>query len=150
MVEATKDKVSNVEDCALLEDFEDDFKEISGFPPKTDIDFSINRVSRVTPISKTPYRMITPELKKLHMQVKYLLNKGYIHPIFLPWGTLVLFVKKKDGMMILCINFRKLKKVTVKNKYPLPRIDDLFDQLRGAQIFSNIDLRSGYHQVRIK
>jgi hypothetical protein len=94
--------------------------------------------------------MSTPELKELQMQLEELLKKGYICPSVSPWGAPVLFVKKKDGMLRLCIDFRKLNKVTVKNKYPLPRIDDLFDQLRGAQIFSKIDLRYGYHQVRIK
>jgi hypothetical protein len=79
-----------------------------------------------------------------------LLNKGYIRPSVSPWGAPVLFVKKKDGIFRLCIDFRQLKNYTIKNKYPLPRIDDLFDQLRGENIFSKIDLRLGYHQVRIK
>jgi hypothetical protein len=103
-----------------------------------------------TPISKNLYRMSTSELKKLQMQLEELLKKGYIRPSVSPWGALVLFVKKKDGTLRLCIDFRKLNKVTVKNKYPLPRIDDLFDQLKYAKIFFKIDLRSGYHQVRIK
>jgi hypothetical protein len=101
------------------------------------------------PISKTPYRMSTPELKELQMKLEELLKKGYIRPSVSPWASPVLFVKKKDGTLILCINFRQLNKVTVKNKYPLPRIDDLFDQLKDEKIFSKIDLRSGYHQVRI-
>jgi hypothetical protein len=84
------------------------------------------------------------------MQLEELLKKGYIRPSVSPWGAPVLFVKKKDGTLRLCIDFRQLNKVTVKNKYPLPRIDDLFDQLKDAKIFSKIDLRSGYHQVRIK
>jgi hypothetical protein len=103
-----------------------------------------------TPVSKTPYRMSTPELKELQMQLEELLKKGYIHPSVSPWGAPVLFVKKKYGTLRLCIDFRQLNKVTIKNKYPLPRIDDLFDQLKDAKIFSKIDLRSGYHQVRIK
>jgi hypothetical protein len=107
-------------------------------------------MSGATPISKTPYRMSTPELKELQMQLEEILKKGYIRPSVSPWGAPVLFVKKKDGTLRLCIDFRQLNKVTVKNKYPFPRIDDLFDQLRGARIFSKIDLRSGYHQVRIK
>jgi hypothetical protein len=101
-------------------------------------------------MSKTPYRMSTPELKELQMQLEELLKKGYIRPSVSPWGAPVLFMKKKDGKLILCIDFKKLNKVTVKNKYTLPRIDDLFDQLKDAKIFSKIDLRSGYHQVRIK
>jgi hypothetical protein len=102
------------------------------------------------PISKTPYRLSTPELKKLKMQLEEILNKGYIHPSVSPWGASVLFVNNKDGTLRLCMDFRQLNKVNVKNKYPLPRIDDLFDQLKNAKIFSKIDLRYGYHQVIIK
>ena len=94
--------------------------------------------------------MSTPELKELQMQLEELLKKGYIRPNVSPWGDHVLFVKKKDGTLRLCIDYRQLNKATVKNKYPLPRIDDLFDQLRGSKVFSKIDLRSGYHQIRIK
>jgi hypothetical protein len=103
-----------------------------------------------TPLSKTPYRISTPELKEFQMQLEELPNKGYIHPSVSPWGALVLFVKKKDGTLRLCMDFRQLNKVIAKNKYHFPRIDDLFDQLKNARIFSKIDLRSGYHQVRIK
>jgi hypothetical protein len=102
-----------------------------------------------TLVSKAPYRMSMPELKELQLQLEELLKKGYIHPSVSPWGAPVLFVKKKDGTLRLCIDFQQLNKVTVKNKYPLPRIDDLFDQLKDEKIFSKIDLRSGYHQVRI-
>jgi hypothetical protein len=102
------------------------------------------------PVSKDPYRMSTPELKELQLQLEEILKKGYIRPSVSPWGALVLFVKKKDGTLRLCIDFRQLNKVTVKNKYPMPRIDDLFDQLKDVKIFLKIDLRSGYHQVRIK
>jgi hypothetical protein len=94
--------------------------------------------------------MRTSELKELQMQLEEILNKGYIHPSVSPWGIPVLFVKKKDRTLIFFIDFRKLNKVTIKNKYHLPRIDDLFDQLKDARIFSNTDLRSIYHQVRIK
>jgi hypothetical protein len=104
----------------------------------------------VSPVSKTPYKMSTPEMKELQMQLEELLKKGYIYPSVSPWGALVIFVKKKDGTLRLCIDFRQLNKVTIKNKYPFPRIDDLFDQLKGERIFSKIDLRLGYHQVRIK
>ena len=105
---------------------------------------------RAALVSKTPYRMSTPELKELQMQLEELLKKGYIHPSVSRWGATILFVKNKDGMLILCIDFRQLNKVIVKNKYPLPRIDDLFNQLKDARIFSKIDLRSVYHHVRIK
>jgi hypothetical protein len=98
-----------------------------------------------TPMSKTPYRMSTPYLKELKMQLEELLNKGYICPSMSPWGALVLFMKKKDGTLRLCIDSRQLNKVTVKKKYHLPRIDDIFDQLKDAKIFSKIDIRSGYH-----
>jgi hypothetical protein len=101
-------------------------------------------------VSRTPYRMSTPELVELKLQLKEMMDKGYIWPSVSPWGAPVMFVKKKDGTIRLCIDYRQLNKVTIKNKYPLPRIDDMFDQLGGASIFSKIDLRSGYHQVRIK
>jgi hypothetical protein len=104
----------------------------------------------VAPVSKTPYRMSTPELKELQMQLEELMKKGYICPNMSPWGAPVLIVKKNDETLQLCIDFRQLTKVTVKKKYPLPMIDDLFDQLKDENIFSKIDLRSGYHQVRIK
>ncbi|KAL0552395.1 hypothetical protein IC582_011504 [Cucumis melo] len=94
--------------------------------------------------------MAPAELKELKVQLQELLDKGFIRPSVSPWGAPVLFVKKKDGSMRLCIDYRELNKVTVKNKYPLPRIDDLFDQLQGATVFFKIDLRSGYHQLKIK
>ncbi|KAL4025930.1 hypothetical protein IC575_014336 [Cucumis melo] len=94
--------------------------------------------------------MAPAELKELKVQLQELLDKGFIRPSVSPWGAPVLFVKKKDGSMRLCIDYRELNKVTVKNRYPLPRIDDLFDQLQGATVFFKIDLRSGYHQLRIK
>jgi hypothetical protein len=150
MEEATKDKVASIEDHPVLRDFGDIFRQIPEFPPKINIDFSIDLVPGVAPMSKTSYIMGTPELKELHMQLEELLKKGYIRPSVSPWGALVLFVKNKDGTLRLCIDFRKLNKVTIKNKYPLPIIDDLFDQLKGARIFSKIDLRSSYHQVMIQ
>jgi hypothetical protein len=119
-------------------------------PPRREIDFSIDLVPRATSVSKTPYRMSTLELKELQMQLEEFLKKGYIRPSVSPWGALVLFVRNKYGTLRLCIDFRQLNKCTIKNKYPLPQIDGLFDQLRGENIFSKIDLREGYHQVRIK
>jgi hypothetical protein len=150
MEEAPKDKIPNMEDHAVLEYFEDVFKEVPRLPPKRDIDFSMNLMLGAALVSKSPYIMSKPKLKELQMQIEELLKKGYICPSVSPWGALVLFVKKKDGTLRLCIEFRQLNKVTIKNKYALPRIDDLFDQLKDAKIFSKIDLRSGYHQVRIK
>ena len=119
--------------------------EILGLPLKRDTDFTIELMPGATPVSKAPYRMSTPEMLELKMQLQELLDKKYIHPSVSPWGAPVLFVKKKDGTLRLCIDYRQLNKVTMKNKYPLPRIDDLFDQMRGAKVFSKIDLRSAYH-----
>jgi hypothetical protein len=124
-------------------------KELSVMPPDHDIEFMIELKPGTTPIYKTPYRMATPELAELKEHVKELLEKGFIHPSSSPWGAPVIFVPKKDGTQRLCVDYRALNEVTVKNKYSLPRIDDLFDQLRGACVFSNIDLRSGYHQLKI-
>jgi hypothetical protein len=150
MEETPKDKVSNIEYYAVLKEFEDVFKEITILPPKRDIDFSINLMPGPTPVAKIPYRMSTPELKVLQMKLEELLKRGYIRPSVSPWGAPVLFVKKNDGTLRLCIEFRQLNKVNVKNNYPFPRIDDLFDQMRDEKIFSKINIRYGYHQVRIK
>jgi hypothetical protein len=114
-------------------------------PPNRDIDFYIDLMSGAALVSKTPYRMGTPKLKELQMQLEEFLKKGYLHPSVSPWGDPVLFVKKKYGTLRMCIDFRQLNKVTIKKKYPFPRIDDLFDQLKGERIFSKIDLRSRYH-----
>ena len=100
-------------------------------------------------ISKTPYKMAPTELRELSNQLQELLDKGFIRPSVSPWGVLVLFIKKKDGSLRLCIDYQMLNQITIKNKYPLPRIDDLFDQLQGDSVFSKIDLRSDYHQLRI-
>jgi hypothetical protein len=131
MEETPKDKVPNLEYHAVLEEFEDVFKEVPRLPPKRDI----NLMPGAAQLSKTPYRMSTPELKELQMQLEELLKKGYISPSVSPWGAPVLFVNKKYGTLRLCIDFRQLNKVTMKNKYPLPRIDDLFDQFKDAKIF---------------
>jgi hypothetical protein len=125
MEETPKYKVSNIEYYAVQKEFEDVFKEIPGLPPKIDIDFSIILMLGAAPVSKTPYMMSRPELKELEMKLEELLENGYISPSVSPWGAPILFVKK----------------VTVNNKYPLPRTDDLFDQLKGEKIFSKIDLR---------
>jgi hypothetical protein len=102
------------------------------------------------PIYKRPYRMATQQLAELKEHIKELLEKGYICPSSSSWGATLIFVSMKDGTQRLCIDYRALNEVTIKNKYPLPRIDGLFDQLRGACVFSNIDLRSGYHQLKIQ
>ena len=133
--------------CEFLDVFPE---ELPGLPPHKEIEFCINVVSDTAPISMPPYRMAPAELRELKEQLQELLDKGFIRPSTSPWGAPVLLVKKKDGTLRLCIDYRELNKVTVKNKYPLPRIDDLFDQLQGEQYFSKIDLRSGYHQLRIR
>jgi hypothetical protein len=122
---------------------------LSGMPPDRDIEFVIELKPGATPIYKTPYRMATPELAELNEHIKELPENGFIRPSSSPWGAPVIFVPKKDGTQMLCMDYRALNKVTVKNKYPLPRIDDLFNQLCGACVFSKIDLRSGYHQLKI-
>ncbi|KAL0546686.1 hypothetical protein IC582_016598 [Cucumis melo] len=135
----------------VVRDYPDVFpEELPGLPPHREVQFSIELEPGTVPISRAPYRMAPAELKELKVQLQELLDKGFIRPSVSPWGAPVLFVKKKDGSMRLCIDYRELNKVTVKNRYPLPRIDDLFDQLQGATVFSKIDLRSGYHQLRIK
>jgi hypothetical protein len=147
-IEGTK---PSPDDHSLLREYRDMFpEEVSGLPPRRDIDFQIELAPGAVPVSRTPYRMSTPELVELKLELKEMMDKGYIRPSMSPWGAPVLFVKKKDGTLRLCIDYRQLNKVTIKNKYPLPRIDDLFDHLGGASIFSKIDLMSGYHQVRIK
>jgi hypothetical protein len=122
----------------------------SGLPPQREVEFGSECVPGTNPISKAPYRMASSELKKLKEQLQELLDKGFIHPSTSPCGTLVLFVKKEDGSMRMYIDYRELNKVTIKNRYPLPRIDNLLDQLQGARIFSKVDLHSGYHQMRVK
>ena len=125
-------------------------EELPGLPPDRAISFGIELLPGTAPVSKAPYRMAPAELKELQTQLQELLERGFIRPSHSPWGAPVLFVKKKDGTFRMCIDYRELNKVTIKNKYPLPRIDDLFDQLKGVAIFSKIDLRSGYHQLKIK
>ncbi|KAL0548854.1 hypothetical protein IC582_013330 [Cucumis melo] len=135
----------------VVRDYPDVFPEgLPGLPPHREVEFAIELEPGTVPISRAPYRMAPAELKELKVQLQELLDKGFIRPSVSPWGAPVLFVKKKDGSMRLCIDYRELNKVTVKNRYPLPRIDDLFDQLQGATVFFKIDLRSGYHQLRIK
>nr|KYP76432.1 Retrovirus-related Pol polyprotein from transposon 17.6 [Cajanus cajan] len=115
-----------------------------------DVEFSIDLVPGAGPVSVAPYRMAPAELVELKKQIEDLLEKQMVRPSVSPWGAPVLLVKKKDGGARLCVDYRQLNKLTIKNKYPLPRIDDLMDQLRGASVFSKIDLRSGYHQIRVK
>jgi hypothetical protein len=120
-------------------------EELPGMSPEREVEFYIDLIPGTVPIAKRPYRMAPTKLAELKLQIIELQQKGYIRPNSSPWGAPVLFVTKKDGSMRMCIDYRSLNEVTIKNKYPLPRIDDLFDQLQGAKYFSKIDLRSGYH-----
>ena len=128
--------------CEFLDVFLDD---LPGMPPDRDIEFVIVVLPRTAPISKRPYRMAVNELEERKKKLKELLDKNFIRPSSSPWGAPVIFVEKKDGTQRMCVDYRSLNEVTIKNKYPLPRIEDLFDQLRGARVFSKIDLRSSYH-----
>ena len=122
-------------------DYPDVFpKEFLGLPPQREIEFAINVVPGATQASITPYKMAPVELKELKLQLQELLEKGFIHPSVSPWRAPVLFAKKKDITLSLCVDYRQLNKTTVKNRYSLPRIDDLFDQLKGASVFSKIEL----------
>ena len=141
----------SLSDIPTVCDYPDVFlEELPRLPPQREIDFRIDVVPGATLASITPYKMTPVELKELKLQLQELLEKGLIHPSVSPWGAQVLFVKKKDGKLRLCVDYRQLNKMTVKNKYLLPRIDDLFNQLKGVSVFSNIDLRFRYHQLRIK
>ncbi|KAK3124892.1 hypothetical protein QOZ80_7BG0595680 [Eleusine coracana subsp. coracana] len=123
---------------------------VLGMPPDRDIEFVIDLIPGTAPISKRPYRMPVNELVELKKQLHEMLEKGFIRPSSSPWGAPVLFVEKKDKTQRMCVDYRSLNDVTIKNKYPLPWIEDLFDQMKGACVFSKIDLRSGYHQLRIR
>ena len=132
-------------------EYEDIFPdELSGLPLLRDVDFCIELHLGTSPISMTPHRMALVELQELKVQLQELLDKGFIRPSTSPWGAPVLFAKKKDKTLRLCIDYQQLNRVTIKNRYPLPRIDDLFDQLRGTRVYSKIDLRTSYHQLRVR
>ncbi|GJT89418.1 putative reverse transcriptase domain-containing protein [Tanacetum coccineum] len=124
-------------------------EDLPGLPPTRQVKFRIDLVPGAAPVARAPYRLAPSEMKELSEQLKELSDKGFIRPSSSPWGAPVLFVKKKDGSFRMCIDYRELNKLTVKNRYPLPRIDDLFDQLQGSSVYSKIDLRSGYHQLRV-
>jgi hypothetical protein len=135
----------------VVNEFPDAFPdELPGMPPDREIEFVIQLKPDTTPIYKTPYRMATPELAELKEHIKELLEKEFIRPRSSLWGAPVIFIPKNDGTRRLCMDYRVLNEVIIKNKYQLPRIDDMFDQLRGACVFSKIDLQSGYHQLKIR
>ncbi|GKC27438.1 putative reverse transcriptase domain-containing protein [Tanacetum coccineum] len=144
-------KEKRLEDVPVIRDFPEVFPdELPGLPPPRQVEFRIDLILGAAPVARAPYRLAPSEMKELSKQLQELSEKGFIRPSSSPWGAPVLFVKKKDGSFRMCIDYRELNKLTIKNRYPLPRIDDLFDQLQGSSVYSKIDLRSGYHQLRIR
>ncbi|GJW77015.1 putative reverse transcriptase domain-containing protein [Tanacetum coccineum] len=145
-----KSDEKRLEDVPTVRDFPEVFPEdLPGLPPTRQVEFQIDLVPGAAPVARAPYRLAPSEMEELSTQLQELSDKGFIRPSSSPWGAPVLFVKKKDGSFRMCIDYRELNKLTVKNRYPLPRIDDLFDQLQGSSVYSKIDLRSGYHQLRV-
>ena len=124
--------------------------ELPGLPPRRVVEFGIELHPGISPISMTPHRMAPVELQELRVQLQELLDKGFIRPSTSPWGAPVLIARKRGKTLRLCIGYRQLNRVTIKNRYPLPRIDDLLDRLSGARVYSKIDLRTGYHQLRVR
>ncbi|GJY95147.1 putative reverse transcriptase domain-containing protein [Tanacetum coccineum] len=146
-----KSKKKQLEEVPIVKNFPEVFPEdLPGLPPTRQVEFHIDLVPGAAPVARAPYRLAPSEMKELADQLQELSDKGFIRPSSSPWGAPVLFVKKKDGSLRMCIDYRELNKLTVKNRYPLPRIDDLFDQLQGSSVYSKIDLRSGYHQLRVR
>jgi hypothetical protein len=144
-------KVTTLEEILVVQEYPDVFqKQLRGMPPDRDIEFLIKLLPGTPPISKRSYRMPINELVEFKKQLAEPQAKGFIQPSSSPWGAPVLFVEKKDGTQRMCVDYRSLNEVTIKNKYPLQRIEDLFDQMKGASVFSKIDLRSGYHQLKIR
>ncbi|GJT38673.1 putative reverse transcriptase domain-containing protein [Tanacetum coccineum] len=149
--EEDKSERKQIKDVPIIRDFPEVFPEdLPGLPPARPVEFQIDLIPGAAPVARAPYRLAPSEMKELSDQLQELSDKGFIRPSSSPWGAPVLFVKKKDGSFRMCIDYRELNKLTVKNRYPLPRIDDLFDQLQGSSIYSKIDLRSGYHQLRVR
>jgi hypothetical protein len=146
-----KGVAEGLEHLSVVREFADVFpKELPGMSLERELEFTIDLKPRTEPITRTPYWMSTPQLHELKMQLKELLDLGLIRLSVSPWGSPIIFIQNKDGSWKLCIDYRQLNKAMIKNQYSLPRIDDLFDQMKGAMVFSNIDLMSGYHQLRIK
>nr|GFA72935.1 putative reverse transcriptase domain-containing protein [Tanacetum cinerariifolium] len=146
-----KSEKKRLEDVPIVQNFPEVFPEdLPGLPPTRPVEFQIDLVPGAALVAWAPYRLAPSEMKELAEQLKELYDKGFIRPSSSPWGAPVLFVKKKDGSFRMCIDYQELNKLTVKNRYPLPRIDDLFDQLQGSSVSSKIDLRSGYHQLRVR
>nr|GFA81098.1 putative reverse transcriptase domain-containing protein [Tanacetum cinerariifolium] len=146
-----KSKEKRPKNVPIVQDFSKVFPEdLPGLPPTRQVEFQIDLIPRAAPVARAPYRLSPSEMKELSDQLQELSDKGFIRPSSSPWGASVLFVKKKDGSFWMCIDYWELNKLTVKNRYPLLRINDVFDQLQGSSIYSKIDLRSGYHQLRVR
>ncbi|GJY37910.1 hypothetical protein Tco_0424274 [Tanacetum coccineum] len=146
-----KSDEKKLEDISVVKEFPDIFLEdLPGLPPVRQVEFQIDLIPGASPIARTPYRLAPLEMQELCNQLQELTDQGFIRPSPSPWGALVLFVKKKNGSFRMCIDYRELNKLTIKNRYLLPRIDDLFDQLQGSSVYSKIDLRSDYHQLRVR
>ncbi|GKB94351.1 putative reverse transcriptase domain-containing protein, partial [Tanacetum coccineum] len=146
-----KSEEKRLEDMSIVRDFLEVFPEdLPGLPPTRRVEFQIDLVPGAAPVARALYRLAPSELQELSTQLQELSDKGFIRSSSSPWGAPILFVKKKDGSFWMCIDYRELNKLTVKNRYPLLRIDDLFDQLQGSSVYSKIDLRSGYHQLRFR
>ena len=144
-------KGMSMEEIPVVREYPDVFpEELTELPPDRDIEFVIELMPGAGPVAKSPYRMSADELDELKKQLKKLQEQGFIRPSASPWGSPVLFVDKKDGTKRMCVDYRTLNSMTIKNRYPLPRIDDLLDRLRKAKFFSKIDLRSGYYQMKIR
>ncbi|GKD53947.1 putative reverse transcriptase domain-containing protein [Tanacetum coccineum] len=140
-----------LEDIPVIHEFHGVFlKDLLGLPPSREVEFRIDLILGAMPVAKSPYRLAPTEMQELSNQLKELQDKGFIRPSSSPWGAPVLFVKKKDDSFHMYIDYRELNKLTINNLYPLLRIDDLFNQLQGSRYFSKIDLRSGYHQLRVR
>ncbi|GJW48497.1 hypothetical protein Tco_0080143 [Tanacetum coccineum] len=146
-----RSREKRLEDVPIVQEFPEVFpEELSGLPPTRQVEFQIDLMPGAAPVARAPYRLAPSEMKELSEQLQELSDKGFIRPSSSPWGAPVLFVKKKDGSFWMCIDYLGLNKLTMKNCYPLPRIDDLFDQLQGSSVYSKIYLRSGYHQLRVR
>nr|GEY88691.1 putative reverse transcriptase domain-containing protein [Tanacetum cinerariifolium] len=146
-----KSENKRLENVPIVRDFPEVFPEdLPGLPLTRQVVFQIDLIPGAAPVARAPYRLAPPEMKELSEQLKELSNKGFIRPSSSPWGAPILFVKKKDGSFRMCIDYRELNKLTMKNRYPLLGIDDLFDQLQGSSVYSKIDLRSGYYQLRVR
>ncbi|GJX92660.1 putative reverse transcriptase domain-containing protein [Tanacetum coccineum] len=140
-----------MEDIPVVREFPEIFpKDLPGLPLVRQVEFQIDLIPGAAPVTRAPYRLALSKMQELFDQLQELADIGFIRPSTSPWGAPVLFVKKKDVSFRMCIDYRELNKLTVKNRYPLPRIEDLFDQLQGSSVYSKIDLRSGYHELRVR